>query len=58
MVEEGWWGWVKLPEIGESGGGGGASVVIPVFGDIIVGHQHPITYHNIKFFGELGSGVS
>ena len=40
------------------GGGGGASVVIPVFGDIIVGHQHPITYHNIKFFGELGSGVS
>ena len=57
MVEEGWWGWVKLPEIGESGGGG-AAVVIPVFGDIIVGHQDPITYHNIKFFGELGSGVS
>ena len=55
-MEEGWWGWVKLPEIGESGGG--ASVGIPVFGDIIVGHQHPITYHNIKFFGELGSGVS
>ena len=58
MVEEDWWGWIKLPEIGESWGGGGAAVVIPVFGDIIVGHQHPITYHNIKFFGELGSGVS
>ena len=28
------------------------------FGGIFVGDQHPITYHNIEVFGDLGSGES